>query len=337
MSQAVPPNDRRKAAILCISVGAEQSAKLLQFLEEDEIEMLTVEIAKARGVEVNEIRQVLDQFQEQVISEKSVGSGGIEYARQVLEKVLDSRKVEDMLLGVTSRLRKRPFDSIARTDPTHLAAFLQNEHPQTIAVVVAHLAPEQGAVVLASLPEERQADVIKRVATIERTSPEMVREVEKVMERKLSAQVAQERTAAGGLPWAVDILNRVDRSTERGIMNRLSDEDPDLAQEIAQRMFLFDDIVHLHDRTVQRVLREVDMSKDLPLALKAAKDEVWDKILRNVSKRAGESLKESVELLGPVRIRDVEEAQTRIITKIRELEEKGEIQISRGGGDDEFI
>ncbi|MEW8976797.1 MAG: flagellar motor switch protein FliG [Symbiobacterium sp.] len=328
---------RQKAAIFCINIGVERSAKILKYLRDEEIEMLTVEIAQSRKVTPEVRDEVFNEFIAIATADKHIRTGGIDYARDMLEKALGPEKARDILTRLTSHLRRRPFDAVRHTDPIHLASLLQNEHPQTVAVIMAHLDPDQAAQVLLGLPPERQADIIRRVATIDRTSPEMLREVERVLERKASAMVSQESTAAGGINWAVDVLNRVDRATEKSIMGLLSADDPELASEISQRMFLFDDIVNLDDRTVQRVLREVDMNKDLPLALKAAKEEVWRKIMNNVSKRTGEALREAVEYLGPVRIRDVEEAQARIVALIRRLEEAGEIQIARGGGADEYI
>ncbi|MDF2627103.1 MAG: fliG [Symbiobacteriaceae bacterium] len=329
---------RQKAALFCIQVGADYSAKILKHLSDQEIEILTVEIAQARKVPTDVGEAVMKEFVEMAMAERYIRAGGIDYARELLEKALGTDRAKDILQRLTSSLRRRPFDSIRQTDPGQLAGFLQNEHPQTIAVVMAHLSADQAAVVMAALPPERQADVVRRVSALERTSPEMLREVERVLERKLSALVAQESSAVvGGLSWAVDVLNNVDRTTERNIMENLNLFDPELANEIAQRMFLFDDIVKLDNRAVQRILREVDMNKDLPLAMKGCKDEVWRKISSNLSTRAAEALKESVEYLGPVRIRDVEEAQTKIVGVIRTLEEKGEIQISRGVNADEYI
>jgi len=328
---------RQKAAILCIHIGSEQSAKILKHLRDDEIELLTVEIAQAKKVNGVERDSVLSEFVEMATAQRYIRAGGIDYARELLEKAVGEKRAKEILQRLTASLRKRPFDGVRRTDPAQLAGFLQNEHPQTIAVVMAHLSAEQASVVLSGLPPERQADVVRRVSTIDRTSPEMLREVERVLERKLSAAVTQESTQAGGITWAVDVLNRVDRATERNIMEVLARHDPELATEIKQRMFLFDDVVKLDDRTIQAILRQVDMNKDLPMALKGSKDEVWRKILANLSKRAGDALKESVEFLGPVRIRDVEEAQTKIVGIIRSLEEKGEIQITRGETADEFI
>lgn len=335
------PNDKRtskqKAALFCVNLGAELSAAMIQHLTDEEIELLTVEIARSEKITAEERDDLFQEFIELSTAERYIHSGGIDYARNLLAKALGERRANDILQRLTSHLRKRPFDSVRRTDPQQLAGFLQGEHPQTIAVVLAHLAPDQAALVVAGLPQEKQADIIKRIATLDPTSPEMLREAERVLERKMTSLMAQESSTAGGLSWVVDVLNRVDRGTERTIMGQLSTEDPELANEIAQKMFLFEDIVRLDDLTVQRILRDVDMTKDLPMALKAAKDEVWRKITANVSRRTADALKESVELLGPIRIRDVEEAQARIVALIRKLDEMGEIQMTRGGAEDEFI
>lgn len=329
---------RQKAAIFCIQIGAEQSANILKHLSDEEIELLTVEIAQAKKVPVEVSDDVLQEFVQLGLAQKYLRAGGIDYARELLETALGKDRAVEILKRLTSSLRRRPFDSIRSTDPTQLAGFLQNEHPQTIAVVMAHLSPQQAVVVMQGLTPDRQADMVRRISALDRTSPEMLREVERVLERKLSALTTQEAAAAvGGLSWSVAVLNSLDRSSERAIMDALGRTDPELAGEIKQRMFLFDDIVKLDNKAVQRILRDVDMNKDLPLSLKGAKDEVWKKILDNLSSRVGEALKESVQYLPPVRIRDVEEAQTRIVNLIRTLEERGEIQISRGGSEDEFI
>lgn len=330
-------SDRQKAAILCIELGALQAAKIMKHLRPDELELLTFEIAQCERITTETRDNVLREFAELTTAQRFIRNGGIDYAREVLEEALGEKRARELLERLTSTLQKRPFDGLRRIDPGQLAGFLQNEHPQTIAVVMAHLPPEMAAVVLTGLPPDRQADVIQRCSLIERTSPEMLREVERVLERKLSALVSSESTTAGGVTWAVEVLNRVDASTERTIMEHLGRTDPDLAQEIAERMFLFTDIIKLDDVSVQRVLRDVDMQKDMPMALKGAPDEVWRKITNNISRRAAESLKEAVDFLGPVRIRDVEAAQARIIAVIRRLEEQGEIQITKGGVEDEFI
>jgi flagellar motor switch protein FliG len=331
-------SSRQKAALFCIQIGAEKSARLLKHMRDDEIELLTVEIARARKEPGEVCEDVMQEFVEMATAEKYIRAGGIDYARELLQKALGTQRAAEILERLTASLSRRPFDSVRQTDPAQLAGFLQNEHPQTVAVVLAHLQPTQAAGVISALPPERQADMIRRVSEIDRTSPEMLREVERVLERKLSALMTQETgTAVGGVSWAVNVLNAIDRTTERNILENLSMFHPDLAGEIKQQMFLFEDIVKLDNRALQRVLREVDMSKDMPLALKGAKDEVWQKVTANVSARVAEGLKESVQYLGPVRIRDVEEAQTRIINMVRALEERGEIQVARGGETDEFI
>jgi len=329
---------RQKAAIFCIQVGADRSAEIFRHLTDEEIESLTVEIAKAEKVSAETCNQILEEFVEMATQEQYIRSGGLQYAREVLEKALGRERARDILLRLTAAIRRRPFDSLRNIDPAQLAGYLQNEHPQTIAVVMAHLPPYQAAQVMAGMPPERQADIIRRVSNLERVSPEMLREAEKVLEKKLLASGLQEdrNGKVGGIQWAVDVLNSVDRTTERNVMETLSVWDPDLATEISQRMFVFEDIVKLDNRTVQRILREVDFNRDLPLAMKGAKEEVWAKITGNLSTRMAEALREAVEYLGPVRIREVEEAQSRIINVIRSLEERGEIQINRGG-EDEFI
>lgn len=224
-----------------------------------------------------------------------------------------------------------------RADPLQILNFIQQEHPQTIALILAYLHPEQAAVVLSGLPPERRADVARRLALMERTSPELIREVERVLERKLSSVLGEEGTVAGGLQAVVQVLNNVDRGTERSIMEVLEVTDPELAEEIKKRMFVFEDIVLLDDRSLQRVLREVDLNEDLPLALKAVSEDVKQKIFRNLSQRAVEILQENLSYLGPVRLRDVEEAQQKIVNIIRRLEEEGEIVIARGGQDEVVV
>ena len=239
-------------------------------------------------------------------------------------------------VSLTTSLQVRPFDFLRKTDPSQLLNFIQNEHPQTIALIMAYLAPEQAATVLSSLPPDAQADVAKRIATMDRTSPDVIREVERVLERKLSSFVTQDFTTAGGTKAIVNILNVVDRSTEKSIIEQLEVDNPELAEDIKKLMFVFEDIVQLDDRSLQMVLREVDQ-KDLSLALKATNDEVKNKIYKNMSKRAGDMLKEELEFMGPVKIRDVEDAQQKIVGVIRNLEDKGDIVVSRGKGDEMIV
>lgn len=323
-----------KAAVLLIALGPEVSSKVMKHLREDEIEKLSLQIASTTRVEPEVKDRVFDEFKELCMAQEYLSAGGIEYAKDVLEKALGAQKAQDIIHRLTSTLQLRPFEFVRRTDPSQLLNFIQGEHPQTIALIIAFLHPDQASIVLSSLPPERQVDVARRVAQMDRTSPEIIKEVESVLERKFASVVSRGFASAGGVGAIVDILNRVDRTTEKNILEMLSIEDPELTDEIKRRMFLFEDILYLDDRAIQRVLRDVDLNRDLPLGLKTASEELKRKILGNMSKRAQENLIESMEYLGPVRLRDVEEAQTRIVNLVRKLEEEGEIIISRGGGDE---
>ncbi|NLY50862.1 MAG: flagellar motor switch protein FliG, partial [Firmicutes bacterium] len=257
-----------------------------------------------------------------------------EYARNVLEEALGTQRALDIINRLTASLQVRPFDFARKTDASQLLNFIQNEHPQTIALVTAYLQPEQAAAILSALPAEKQIDVAKRMALMDSTSPDVIREVEQVLERKLSSLASQEYARAGGVESVVKVLNAVDRGTEKTILEALTREEPELAEEIKRRLFTFEDIVQLDDRAVMRVLREVDLNRDLPLALKVASEDVRRKIYKNLSKRAVETLQEEMGYLGPVRLRDVEEAQQKIVNIVRKLEESGEIVVVRGGEDE---
>ncbi|GAB6935772.1 flagellar motor switch protein FliG [Calditerricola yamamurae] len=326
----------QKAAILLISLGSEVSARVFQHLTEEEIEQLTLEIASMRKVEPELKEAVLAEFQEMARAQAYIEQGGILYAKQVLEQALGEEKALRILNRLTANLQVRPFDTIRKADPGQVLNFIQNEHPQTIALVLSYLQPEQAAVILSALPPTLQADIARRIALMDRASPEVISQVEHILEQKLAANVSQDYLSAGGIEAIVAILNRVDRTTERTILDTLEVEDPDLAEEIRKRMFVFEDIVTLDDRSIQRVIREVDQ-RDLQLALKVASEEVREAIFRNMSKRMAETFREELEYMGPVRLRDVEEAQSRIVAVIRRLEEAGEVIISRGGGDEIIV
>ncbi|AEF86813.1 flagellar motor switch protein FliG [Treponema primitia ZAS-2] len=324
---------RQKAAVFLVSIGSEISAEIFKYLREDEIETLTFEIARLETIEPDQKEAVLIEFQELMMANEFITTGGIDYARELLEKSLGSQKAIDIINRLTSSLQVRPFDFIRRTDPAHLLNFIQQEHPQTIALILAYLEPQKASLILQNLPHEVQSDVAKRIATMDRTSPEVLREVERVLEKKLSTLSSEDYTAAGGVESIVEILNMVDRSSEKQIIEALEDEDPELAEEIKKRMFVFEDIVMLDDRAIQRVMREVD-SQELSKALKSVDTEVQDKIFRNMSKRAAQMLKEDMEFMGPVRLKDVEEAQQKIVSIIRHLEETGDIVVARAGEDE---
>ncbi|MCU0821581.1 MAG: flagellar motor switch protein FliG [Spirochaetes bacterium] len=321
---------RQKAAIFLVSLGSEVSSEIFKHLREDEIEQLTFEIARLDKVEAEDKDRVLMEFQELMMAQGFISSGGIDYAREVLEKALGTQKAIDIVNRLTSSLQVRPFDFIRRTDPSHLLNFIQGEHPQTIALILSYLDPNKAALILGGLNHQIQADVARRIATMDRTSPDVLREVERVLERKLSTLASEDYTSAGGIDAIVEVLNQVDRGTEKIIIEALEEEDPELAEEIKKRMFIFEDIVLLDDRSIQKVLREVD-TQDLAKALKGVDAEVQEKIYRNMSKRASTLLREDMDFMGPIRLRDVEEAQQKIVNIIRKLEESGEIIVARAG------
>lgn len=321
-----------KAAILLISLGPDLSSKVLKHLPDNQIEKLTYQIANTTAVDKEMKNDVIQEFLQLNEAHQYLLHGGIKYARDVLEKTVGPQKAAEIIKRLTESSKIRPFSLIRKADPKQLINFIRNEHPQTIALILSHLEPEQASVVLSGLPEELQTDIARRIALMERTSPEIIKEIEAVLEAKLSTVVDQNFATAGGIKTLVDILNRVDRSTEKTILETMEKDDMELAEEIRKRLFVFEDIITLDDASIRRVLREVDM-KDLALALKGASEEVANRIFRNLSQRAGEMLKEDIEFLGPTRLREVEEAQQRIVQVIRRLDETGEIIISRGGED----
>ncbi len=327
---------KEKAAILLIALGPEASAQVFKHLSDEEIEDLTLQIASMRRIEPEARERVLNEFDGMMQAQEYIEQGGIAYAREVLEAALGKERARVIIERLTATLQVRPFDFARKTEPTQILNFIQNEHPQTIALVLAYLKPEQASLVLSALPPERQVDVAKRLATLDRTTPEVLEDIESTLEQRLSAYEVHDYTVAGGIDAAVEILNHVDRSTEKTIMEALEEDDPELAEEIRKRMFVFEDIINLDDRAIQLIIREVE-SKDLALALKTASEEVSDRIYRNMSKRAATLLKEDIDFMGPVRLRDIDEAQTRIVAVVRRLEEAGDLVISRGGEDELIV
>ncbi|HPP87506.1 MAG TPA: flagellar motor switch protein FliG [bacterium] len=321
---------KQKAAIFLVMLGVDISFNIFKHLTDKEIEELTLEIAKLEKVEPSDKDAVLQEFHEMLMANDFITQGGLDYARQVLEKALGTQRSMDIINRLTQSIQVKPFDFVRKADPSHVLNFIQGEHPQTIALILSYLDADTAAAILPQLNVEIQADVAKRIATMDRTSPEILRQVERVLEKKLSSLVSEEYTIAGGVQAIVDILNKVDRGTEKSILENLEEEEPELAEEIKKLMFVFEDVVLLDDRSVQQVLREVD-TKELAVALKAVDDTVKQKIFNNMSKRAAQMLEEDMEFMGPVRMRDVEEAQQRIVNVIRRLEESGDIIIARGG------
>ena len=323
----------QKSAVLLIALGPEKSASIFKHLKEDEIEELTLEIANTRSITPQIKEEVIDEFYQICLAQQYIAEGGIGYAKELLEKALGNEKAMSVIGKLTASLQVKPFEFVRKTDASQLLNFIQDEHPQTIALILSYLAPSQASLIISALPPERQADVAKRVAMMDRTSPDIIKEVEKILESKLANLVNQDYTIIGGVDAVVEILNAVDRGTEKHIMETLEIEEPELADEIRKKMFVFEDILLLDDRSIQRVLRDVD-NNDLAVALKGANENVQAAIFNNLSKRLAAMIREDMEFMGPVRMKDVEEAQQKIVGIIRKLEDNGEIVISRGGGDE---
>ena len=323
----------QKAAILLIALGPDKSSSVFKHLKEDEIEQITLEIANTRSVSPAVKDKVMDEFYEVCLAQQYIAEGGIGYAKDLLEKALGAERARDVIGKLTASLQVRPFEFVRKTDASQLLNFIQDEHPQTIALILSYLSSAQASVIISALSPDKQTDVANRIAQMDRTSPDVIKEVEKVLEQKLASLVNQDYTIVGGVDAIVDILNTVDRGTEKHIMESMEIEDPELADEIRKKMFVFEDILSLDDRSVQRVLREVD-NNELAVALKGSNEEVQNLIFGNLSKRLATMIKEDMEFMGPVRMKDVEEAQQKIVNIIRKLEDSGEIIISRGGGDE---
>ncbi|MGL4739102.1 MAG: flagellar motor switch protein FliG [Cellulosilyticaceae bacterium] len=327
---------RQKAAMLLISLGPERSAKIFKHLKEEEIEDLTLEISSIRSVSPKAKEEVLQEFYEICLAQDYIAEGGIGYARQLLEKALGAEKALEVINRLTVSLQVRPFEFARKADAAQLINFIQSEHPQTIALILSYLKPTQAATILTSLPEQMQAETARRIAVMDRASPEVISEIEKEFEKRLSTLVSQDYTSIGGIDSIVEIIGMVDRATEKNIMENLEIEDPELAETIKKRMFVFEDITTLDNRSIQRVLREVD-NHELAIALKGAGDSVKQVILSNVSQRLATMIKEDLEYMGPKRMKEIEDAQQKIVNIIRKLEDTGEIVISRGAGDEIIV
>jgi len=327
---------KRKAAILLAALGREAAAEIYKYLSEVEVETLTMELANLGKIDTDDIDDVYQEFHEYGVAQKYITTGGVEYARSILEDALGESRADEIVARLSTFLQVSPFDFVRRTDPQAITNFIINEHPQTIALVMAYLEPAQSSVLIQALEPEKQAEVARRLALLDRTSPDVIREIERVMEKNLSTIITQEFSTAGGVTALVDILNKVDRATEKAILEALGDRDPELAEQIKNMMFVFEDIIHLDDRSVQQVLREVD-TKELSLALKGVSEEVANKVYKNMSKRAASMLQEEMEFMGPVRLRDVESSQQRIVNIIRLLEDQGDIIIAKGGEEELIV
>ncbi|WP_127498419.1 flagellar motor switch protein FliG [Actinoplanes solisilvae] len=326
----------RKAAIMLVQFGKEQSAHIMSQMSEKEVEMVSAEIARLGKLEPNQVDDVMDEFYAMATT-RYAGSGGIDYARELLEASLGKDRAALILDRLEASMNDIPFNFLSHADPRQLLSYVQHEHPQTIALVLAHIPSALASSILAGLPIEVQTEVAHRIAVMDRTSPDVIRQVEQALQRKLSTVLQpDELSTVGGLQPLVEIINRADRTTERLILEALDARSPELAEEIRRRMFMFEDIIHLEDRAVQLVLRQVEPA-DLATALKGVPEPVRDKVTKNLSERGRDNLLEEIDLLGPVKIKMVEEAQAKIVSVIRSLEESGQIEVQRGGEADELI
>ena len=330
------PRKIQKAAILLITLGQEKASKIFKYLKDEEREQLTLEIASIKSVSPKVKEDILNEFYQMCLGQEYISEGGIDYAKNLLEQALGTEKAMEIINKLTANLQVRPFEFARKTEASQLYNFIRHEHPQVIALILCYLKPSQAATIMAELSEDLQSDVSRRIAKMDRASPEIIHEVERELEKRISSLVSEDYASVGGMDAIVDIINQVDRSTEKNIMENMLREDPELAEMIKQRMFVFEDIITLDSRSIQRILRDVDSQK-LTIALKGTKDSVREVILENVSKRMRDNILEELEIMGPKRMKEIEEIQQEIVAKIRELEDRGEIVISRGNNDDVVV
>ncbi len=322
--------------MLLVTIGAEASAKIMGHLESELVEHLTREIASLETIDPDTTSRIIEEFYSLAMAAHHMEHGGVGYARMILQKALNADEATRILQIIEGEVYKQPFAFLHRTDGDNLLTFIQDEHPQTIALILAHLQPNKGSAILAGLPQAKQLEVVSRIANMDQTNPDVIREVEQGLELRLSGIMSQSLRTVGGVESVAEMLNLADRSTEKSILEGLEDEDPDLVEQIRRLMFIFEDIMLVNDKGIQSVLKEVE-NDELSLALKTATPELRDKIFKNMSERAAQLIKEDMEYMGPVRVADVEGAQQKIVDVVRRLEDAGEIIISGRGGEKEMI
>ncbi len=326
----------RKAAIVLLSVGQDVGSSIIPYLNRDHIEDVSKVLAEIEGVNADEQMSVLEEFYNLALAQSYIEQGGLTYAQALLQKSLKPEEAEEIIKQVTQSIQRTPFQFLLKTDAENVLTFIQDEHPQTIALILSHLQPEKSAEIISGLNQQKQVEVIKRISAMDQTNPEVIREVERGLEHRLSEIVSQTFEKAGGVEAAAEMLNLSDRSTEKSILEALETEDPDLVEQIRRLMFVFEDILLVNDKGIQAVLKEVD-NDELALALKTASEDLKNKIFRNMSERAAELIKEDMEYMGPVRLSDVEVAQQKIVDVVRRLEDAGELIIAGRGGDSEMV
>ncbi len=325
-----------KAAILMLSLGTDSAGILLKQMAPETVELVTRELASLGRIPTELSAAVVEEFYNLTIASQYANEGNLEYAKSILQNSLDPKQADRVLQQIQTQVQKKPFSFLQRAESENLLTFIQDEHPQTIALIVCHLPHHKAAEILVGLPMQKQIEVIKRVANMEQTNPDVIKEVEKGLESRLASMLTQSMEKAGGVPTVAEILNLADRATEKTIMEGLEAEDPDLVEQIRRLMFVFEDILQVNDKGIQSVLKEVD-NDELAVALKTASEELKAKIFSNMSERAAALIKEDMQYMGPVRISDVEAAQQRIVDIVRRLEESGEVVIQGRGGDTELV
>lgn len=333
MSSSPALTPAQKAAAVVISLGAEKASKIYKYLNEDDLETLTLEVAKLKHIGSAQTESVLDDFYKLCLTQKVITDGGLEYAKSVLEKAFGLQTASSLLDRITKSLKSRAFEFIRKTDSRHMFAIIQHERPQTIALILSYARADQASDVIAELPKNKRIQVVECIAKMDSASPEAIKTVEQTLEKKFAAVLSVDYTEIGGVDYIANVMNNMDRGTEKFIFDELSKKNAKLADEIRNKMFVFEDITILDNSAIQKFLREVE-SQDLVYALKGANQEVSDAIFSNMSSRMSETIKSDLEFTHNVRMRDVEEAQQRIVSTIRRLEEEGELVIAKGGKDD---
>ncbi len=322
----------RKAAITLIALGTEAASHVLKNMHDDEVERITVEIARCRNISSEVVEATLVEFRDMAMAQEYIAQGGVSFAREALEQALGPRRADEIMMRVEAAMEVSAFHLLQTVETAQLTSFLQNEHPQTAALIFAHLNPRRAADIISGLQPELQNEIMFRLATMGKTSPELLRDIEEVIRQQLGSVIGTELSASGGIEAVAEILNNTSRTAEKSIMEAIRTRDADLAVNIKSHMFVFDDLVHVSDRDLQRLLMEVDQ-KELALALKATGEELKAKLLRSVSERAAAMITEELDLMGPVRVRDVEEAQRRIIEIAQSMEDQDEIVLTRSSDD----
>lgn len=331
-----PLSGARKAAIFLATLGADVSAKIFKNLAEAEIETLSTEISRLPTVDENVSAAVMREFLEMALTKQYITSGGLNYALEILEKAVGKNRAVEIVGRIQASFQPARFAALKRADPNQLSSIFRREHPQTVALILANLEPEAAAAILASLPEEIRAEVIVRMATIDKTSPEIIKHIEHVLEKQMSTGFASGITYGEGAKTVAEVLNRVDPAAQKAILERLDEHSPALAEQIRALMFTFEDLVNVDDRGLQRILQDVDQ-KDMILALKAASEAVMAKLFKNMSERTASIIKQEMEFLGPVRVKEVEEAQRKVVAVARKMKDAGEIIVMGPGGGDEVV